>query len=217
MLYLLRLELRIDRKAQELSIKALCVRKRVSSPNTSDIGRLLMHRLRVVKRRHDTTSGEVLLQLIPLLGRDHILVHDVSCPRNHRGGLDREPNEGLRIKLSDLLSPSIASIELLQSVPQYRSLELVEPAVTARDEAYVSLLPSILSELADSVCHFSIISNRDAPAVTERPKILRWIEAKRSDISNTPDLSAVPESSMSLRAILNNFYAARLSNSHNLA
>jgi hypothetical protein len=119
--------------------------------------------------------------------------------------------------LSDLLSPSVASIKLLQPIPQYRSLELIEPAVASRDETYVPLLPTVLSELSNAIRYLSVISNGDAPAVTEGPEILRRIEAKRRDISNTSNLSTVPESSMSLRAILNNLYAARMSHAHNLA
>src|SRR5579883_901805 len=103
--------------------------------------------------------GEAGAEPVALRRSNHELVVDVAG----RGRL-------LRINRGDFAAPRVGLIKIAQFDSQNCGLQLVEPAVHARDFADVAILPSVLAEGSRPGGDFRAAGN-DGSSVADRAEI----------------------------------------------
>src|SRR5207237_10535811 len=179
--------LRLHRKAQYFTRRALRVFERAACRDADEIRRLQVHWHRIVDGGPDPLALEMLLQRVTIGSPNDILVVNVVGAGAYEWPPHRSVYEELVIHPRPPPSLRVVVIQLREAHPQQGGLQLVESAVASATGADVALFPTVLTQRAHAANGIFVRRDDDA-AVTQRREILRGVEAEGGHVGTGPEL-----------------------------
>ena len=98
-------------------------------------------------------------------------------------------------------APRIFTVQILQLDPEYRRLDLVQPAVPPGRRADITLTPAVLPESLQSLSQIRVPRENRTP-VADGTQVFGWIKAECGGIAPGACLASGTNGSMRLRSIL---------------
>ena len=134
-----------------------------------------------------------------------------ACPGawNHH----RRAREGGVVEASELATPRVLGVEVLELHSQDSRLELVQPRVHAGKVADIALTPPVLPEPAYPVCELSITGDHGA-SISQRSQVLRRVKAEGGDVPPNSSLPVVKDGSVRLGAVFDDCQAVLFGDAH---